>query len=204
MSDFILVQFIIISLHAAATVIWRTLVEPEPVTHTFFFSSVFFRCCPHPTVHQGDIFSAAHVSLIIFPLDFFMILFLTLLVFQTGPLGPGKKFPSARLWAVVWPAFRHQAGRGDPCVQGGFFQGLVHLDSSAGGGLPQRCWAHQGGQDGCVCLVNSFSNYSRYPTDPLYWLIYVLFLQCSCNGIICSHHITVNFNWIKWSFLWQL
>lgn len=120
------------------TFIWKTLVEPESMSHVFFlpsFSPVlstshFFASATHKLAHPFICFSfsvsprSSHTFSS--PL-------------QTGPLWSRKKFSSPGLRPLIWPAFWHQARRGDPCVQGGFCQGAVHLDSSAGGGLPQRC-----------------------------------------------------------------
>lgn len=74
-----------------------------------------------------------------------IISFFCLFSLKTGSLWPRKKFSSPGFGALIRPAFRHQAGRRDSCVQGGFCQGAVHLDPPAGGGLPLCCWAYQGG-----------------------------------------------------------
>lgn len=90
---------------------------------------------------------------------------------QTGPLRPRENLSSPGLGALIWPALGNQARCGDSRVQGGFCQGPVHVDSPAGGGLPQRRRAHQGGHHGyrfshCAtpttflwCLPHSSSTY---------------------------------------------
>lgn len=130
------------------TFIRKTLVESESMSHVFFLPSASpqlstsnFQFCKHHAYpflcSTGWFYVPSLSSTFVFS------------PFQTGPLWPRKKFSSPGFWPLFWSTFWHKARRGDPCVQGGLCQGTVHLDSSAGGGLPQCCWAHQRGHHRC-------------------------------------------------------
>lgn len=104
---------------------------------------------------------------------------------QIGPLRSRKKLPACGLWAVLWPAIRNQTGCGDSRVPGGLCERAVRLDPFVGGGLPQRCWAHQRGHHGYRAFQKiSFHVALKACCAVSSWL--------NTRGILCrSHRIAV-------------